>query len=74
MLKADPYEGRLFCFRVFGGFLIFRFAACGSPTAADANERKASCSPPQWGGGELRDSQSRKIHMRQPIPRQEHFR
>ena len=31
-----------------------------SPTAEDANERKASCSPPQWGGGELRDSESRK--------------
>jgi len=27
--------------------------ACCSPTAEDASERKASCSPPQWGGGEL---------------------
>ena len=27
---------------------------CGSPTAGDAIERKASCSPPRWGGGELR--------------------
>ncbi len=35
---------------------IWRPQVCGSPTAADANERKASCSPPQWGGGELRDS------------------
>ena len=33
MLKADPYEGRLFCFRVFGGFLKFRVAACGVTAA-----------------------------------------
>ena len=38
------------------------------------NERKASCSPPQWGGGELRGSKSRNIPTRQPIPRQKRFR
>ena len=38
------------------------------------HEPKASCSPPQWGGGELRGSKSRNIHMRQPIPRQKRFR
>ncbi len=35
---------------------------------------KRVCSPPQWGGGELRDSASRNIHTRQPIPRQKRFR
>ena len=38
------------------------------------NKRKASCSPPQWGGGELRGSKSRNIHTRQPTPRQKRFR
>ena len=27
------------------------------------NERKASCSPPRWGGGELRGSKSRNISL-----------
>ncbi len=35
---------------------------------------KQVCSPPQWGGGELRDSASRNIHTRQPNPRQKRFR
>ena len=30
---------------------------CCSPTAADVHEPAASCSPPQWGGGELRGSE-----------------
>ena len=34
---------------------------CCSPTTEDAIERKASCSPPRGGGGELRDSASRII-------------
>ena len=29
---------------------------CCSPTAEDKHEPVASCSPPQWGGGELRGS------------------
>ena len=29
-------------------------AAVCSPTAEGASERRASCSPPQWGGGKLR--------------------
>ena len=32
------------------------------------NEPRASCSPPRWGGGELRGSKNRKIHVRQPDP------
>ena len=47
---------------------------CCSPAAEDVHEPAASCSPPQWGGGELRDSASRNIHMRQPHPRQKRFR
>ncbi len=34
---------------------IWRPQVCGSPTAEDETSL-ASCSPPQWGGGELRDS------------------
>ena len=34
---------------------VFFWGGC-SPTAEDMHEPKASCSPPQWGGGELRDS------------------
>ncbi len=54
-------------FRVFGGFFEifgakFGLWACCSPTAGDAIERKASCSPPRWGGGELRDSKSRNTY------------
>jgi len=37
-----------------------RFADGGRTKRASA-----SCSPPQWGGGELRDSASRNIHTRQ---------
>ncbi len=33
---------------------IWRPQVCGSPTAEDETSL-ASCSPPQWGGGELRD-------------------
>ncbi len=35
--------------------------ACCSPTAGDKTSL-ASCSPPQWGGGELRDSKSRNTY------------
>ena len=46
-------------FRVFGGFFEIFGANFGSagPLFADGggrNEPRASCSPPQWGGGELR--------------------
>ena len=37
-------------------------------------EPLASSSPPRWGGGELRGSKNRKIHMRQPNARRERFR
>ena len=54
-------------FRVFGGFFEIFGANFGSagPLFADGggrNEPRASCSPPQWGGGELCDSASRSIH------------
>ena len=51
-------------FRVFGGFFEIFGANFGSagPLFADGggrNEPRASSSPPRWGGGELRDSESR---------------
>ena len=44
---------------MFGGENAHDSATGCSPTAEDANERKASCSPPQWGGGELHGSKNR---------------
>ena len=54
-------------FRVFGGFFEIYVAnfglwACCSPTAEGCASLRASCSPPQWGGGELRDSKSRNTY------------
>ena len=52
-------------FRVFEGFFeIFgaNFGSAGSQFADGGGLREplASSSPPRWGGGELRDSESRK--------------
>ena len=51
-------------FRVFGGFFEifganFGLWACCSPTAEGCASLRASCSPPRWGGGELRGSKNR---------------
>ena len=50
------------------------FLVCCSPTAAGRARAIGELQSAAWGGGELRDSASRNIHMRQPIPRQKRFR
>jgi len=50
---------------MFGGENAPNSAAGCSPTAEDANERKASCSPPRGGGGELPTSQAMSKYIRQ---------
>ena len=59
MLKADPYEGRLFCFSVFGGFLRFRVAACGSPTAEGNSHASTKCGSKNRAGRSLRPAEAR---------------
>ncbi len=45
--------------------VFFRPAGVWFADGGGRNEPRASCSPPQWGGGELRGSKNRKIHTRQ---------
>jgi len=57
-------------FFVFSGdfYVILGSAGLLFADGGGLREPSASCSPPRWGGGELRGSKNRKNLLRHPLP------